>query len=657
MSEKRRTRYGGEPPPKRRQSPSPPASTPTKVYAHRSAPRQVSKAPPLPPPEPVEESLPTRLRDGQTLPTLPTLQDSALLSDKEYQSVSESGVLKASLEQSRLKWLTDSVFEKYWVKPSKKKGNTPILGAEMSNPPIKSMSKLGPCSLIIEPHVFDCTLYLARDPSGAGYQNPGAGQTPPPATVFDAFAKPSHNTQGMQSSGLPRYSASKGGGQRSPSQLSLPPFREGFGSMGPQQPAQNLNSSASSQPNVSNSMPSPAYNTKSANGATEPSQHPNPSAPAPAKPNGDPVIQMLAARAASDRELKSLMKVVAAATATPEQMKIFQDLIDELNDIIRKQDAECNDAPGVMKSAWEAPATGGQTTSNMPKHKVTYEGNTSQQRRNSQPSSSNRAGSTNHPPPTSIKPELTHANVPQTPPAFYTPSYPYTANLTTGARPTYPPFHPPPRPQQQQSLGPPSQQQLQQPPSVLIEFHGPSSLPIRYLLPRLSILEILPTGHQAILSFLAIIPDPDLKTTPKKDKDKGSKRKTYQPITIRLSAAQPRILEPLRRAVAPLPEVRKWMEGIFSGQEETPTREGGKTTTTAIMKRAESRWLAVRLPRGDEKSSLSSSDVGHAAEKHRAGMPILSKTKKVNGGHDELDEEMKENWEWEGVGMAPLLKV
>jgi hypothetical protein len=46
---------------------------------------------------------------------------------------------------------------------------------------------------------------------------------------------------------------------------------------------------------------------------------------------------MLAARAASDPQLKELMKVVATSKASPEQLKEFQVHIDEFNEVVRRQ--------------------------------------------------------------------------------------------------------------------------------------------------------------------------------------------------------------------------------------------------------------------------------------------------------------------------------
>src|SRR5271168_3444250 len=68
-----------------------------------------------------------------------------------------------SLERSRKKWLSEGIFEKYWTKPSKKKA---ISAEEQANNPAKeSMTKLGPCTITIEPHVFDAMMYAVKDPN------------------------------------------------------------------------------------------------------------------------------------------------------------------------------------------------------------------------------------------------------------------------------------------------------------------------------------------------------------------------------------------------------------------------------------------------------------------------------------------------------------
>lgn len=60
----------------------------------------------------------------------------------------------------------------------------------------------------------------------------------------------------------------------------------------------------------------------------------------PAKASPDPVIQMLATRAAADPELKALMRVVASSQASQDQLRAFQAHIDELNAIIKAREQQ-----------------------------------------------------------------------------------------------------------------------------------------------------------------------------------------------------------------------------------------------------------------------------------------------------------------------------
>ncbi|EFQ87919.1 hypothetical protein PTT_16373 [Pyrenophora teres f. teres 0-1] len=61
---------------------------------------------------------------------------------------------------------------------------------------------------------------------------------------------------------------------------------------------------------------------------------------APAAPAPDPVIHMLAARAGTDPELKAVMKIVAAGSASKEQLEFFQTHINELTNILARQKEE-----------------------------------------------------------------------------------------------------------------------------------------------------------------------------------------------------------------------------------------------------------------------------------------------------------------------------
>lgn len=229
-----------------------------------------------------DELLPVRVINGGFLPTSLDRQ-SENLSKAEYQSLVDSAVLTASLHRSRMQWLCDGVLEKYWTKPTKRKG---VIEQPPTNPDAKSMQKLGNGTITIEPHTFDATFYVVRDPNALA---PTSTQLP-----------------------------SQIGKQKLQSPVVHGPL-------------------VSTIP-TSSTTPTPKVSQPSSGTHTPLSNRP-PTPPGGAKTT-DPVIQMLAARAATDSNLKDLMKVVATSRASPAQLKEFQTHIDEFNAIVKKQDME-----------------------------------------------------------------------------------------------------------------------------------------------------------------------------------------------------------------------------------------------------------------------------------------------------------------------------
>ncbi|KAH8881683.1 hypothetical protein GQ53DRAFT_469525 [Thozetella sp. PMI_491] len=143
-------------------------------------PRSLTPAPvavPEPEPAPVEEPpppLPKSVQAGKPLPTVESAQPEDLPA-KDYQSIAESGVLAESLSRSRHKWISEGIFEKYWTKPSKRKG----VVVEDNNPPKESMTKVGQVTITVEPHVFEATMYVVKDP-----KPPAPPQAPPQRPVL-----------------------------------------------------------------------------------------------------------------------------------------------------------------------------------------------------------------------------------------------------------------------------------------------------------------------------------------------------------------------------------------------------------------------------------------------------------------------------------------
>lgn len=216
-----------------------------------------------------DESLPTRITNTRPLPTSHDRQ-SERLTDREYQSIADSAILSASLFRSRVQWLCDGVFQKYWTKPVKRKGGSDV---PPNNPDIKSMQKLGHATIVVEPHTFDAVFYVVRD-------------VPTPIPASHQFVpQPVRPVSSL-----------------------------------PVHPGNSLPVTAPSAPSQPARVPTPNPPTKTT----------------------DPVIQMLAARAATDNKLKELMKIVATSRASTDQLKEFQAHIDEFNNIVKQRQVEEN---------------------------------------------------------------------------------------------------------------------------------------------------------------------------------------------------------------------------------------------------------------------------------------------------------------------------
>ncbi|KAI1309923.1 hypothetical protein F5Y03DRAFT_347860 [Xylaria venustula] len=146
------------------------------------------------PPPPISAPLPKSLQPGQPLPTVEKPQPDEL-SNKEFQSIQESGVMAESLSRSRQKWINDGVFEKYWTKPTKRKG---VVKEDANNPAKDTMTKIGQITITIEPHVLEATMYAVKDPKPAPTSNssfrpiiqygPSNGVMPPPSKPTTASA-------------------------------------------------------------------------------------------------------------------------------------------------------------------------------------------------------------------------------------------------------------------------------------------------------------------------------------------------------------------------------------------------------------------------------------------------------------------------------------
>ncbi|CAG8089993.1 unnamed protein product [Penicillium salamii] len=279
---------------------------PAKRRVSEATPQSHRKKAPIPRAPSVDAPLPTQIKDADALPIVRTRQP-ATLSDKEYQSIAESAVLLASLERSKKKWLSDGILVRYYTKPKKTKREA----TEKKNPSKESMLKIGPCDVTIGPHLFDAMIYVVKDPNAppslqyTAPQRPTGVQWGVPHTPYRPYGSPSNAQRPAQYSPAPAGRPGYPGSQPSPHQC---------------------------RPNQG-SAPSPQ-------GGQRPPQGQKGTNGQPAKPSPDPVIQMLATRAAADPDLKALMRVVASSQASQEQLRAFQAHIDELNAIIKSREQQ-----------------------------------------------------------------------------------------------------------------------------------------------------------------------------------------------------------------------------------------------------------------------------------------------------------------------------
>lgn len=395
------------------------------------------------------------------------------------------------------------------------------------------MSKLGSCTLIIEPHFFEATLYTVKErpptvnPSPIP-QLPAPSQSSPPDMRYSSFTqspslRPHDYTTSASGNALSSH------GQQNLSQPSFPVGKEGFTPFRPDGPPPlHQNPFA-----IQSTVPVPdtgAINHKTLVGGQSQDE----------KPDQDLFIKLLAMRAASNSELKALMKIVSTGNASQQQLDEFQVHVDSLHEHLsacNKPSQPAKDPSGVAQcpNAQKVP----------PQQPV---------------------ASTTIPLPLPVKiSELNKQYASSVDPFKQEPNPQYFSRYTQPSRP--------------KSLA----AQKPEISAIVFDLGGGGD---RFLFPRLSILEYIPGGTQVIVSFL-IIRKGGVAVS------KGYKDDTsyYQPVTMRLMAQNPRILEPLARVVAPLDEVKNYMNSVFDK-----------------MNRAENVFLAVQLPRTSESANMETED-------------------------------------------------
>ncbi|EFQ99825.1 hypothetical protein MGYG_02837 [Nannizzia gypsea CBS 118893] len=734
MAEKRKQpgpgkNRGGRPRKKRLEdaaeaSPSPKRQRRKESSATPSKKATVTPVPSLPVEPPAEETLPTKISENQTLPTLPRPQTQGSLSD--YQSYAESGVITAALHRSRTRWLHDCLFEKYWTKPSKKK-NQPQ--PTFQNPPKDSMTKLGPCTMVIEPHYFDIMLYTVRRPQS---QQPNQQQqqksmaqlqyTPPSnSNQFHEYNprlpaaqappnRPSNAVPAPQAPQQPQQQYQHHQQQTLPPPPPQPPTQQ------QRQPPPLPQNPPISQTQKSLSTnpppPGPVHQPPPSHphGHNAPQRPPN---PPPGKPSTDPVIQLLANRAATNPDLRALMRIVADSQADQEQLRAFQAHIDEINAIIASRNSK-DSQPNQPPAKPNPPAQ--QAAHPTPTGVAQNQGPTPIASRN--PAAP--------PGPVPYHPQNQHQN-PHPPGILYGPgppgqqgTHPIKAKHTQKVPPPHSGSF---RPHYSQPVSQPARIDIK---SVVFEFilpagsnNGPTG--DRYLFPENMILDFFPGNTTVIASFLAIkkigppgssmefnkkapvkvrgkkakllqtaaasnpsegqpnTPAPQLENEDTKDADiaagedskaadapstpntapspSGTKPKAkesnvkeyYQPVTLRLHANNPRTLEPLGRVVKSPSEVRDYMNNVMDKIE-----------------RADIEYLAFRLPRyqrrgpsaatGDEIKPIGPTrgSSKHNGAEDESGVATPRAVDRGNGGSKPVEEEVLQNHYDLPSGLVPL---
>ena len=423
------------------------------------------------------------------------------------------------MEQSRAKWLSGVMFQKYWTKTTKKK-SVP----EGENPPKESMAKIGTCRMIVDPHIFEVTLYAIRENVFS------AGPVTQPSPYYETprqhespYGNPS---QPSRNPGPPVHTPVPTPKPRQDSRDILPPFREGFAQYDPSYP-----SPAARKPGPPPSIPQPQHHT---------SMIPEPPKPESSM-HADPVIQMLASRASSDPVLKALMKDVAAGIGTPSQLKTFQSHIDELHEIIKRDNG--NKPVETMANASQAAPTPANTYGSPYANGHTMGGPI------------NSRGSLYSEAP--VKSEPNHSS-------------PY-AYLKQPPAPI--PKYKPPSQARQETTG--------------IAFDFTAGNGDRFLIPKDSILEYLPSYTSVIVSFLHLFSSSDEPSANvASNKANRENASHYQPITIQLEGNS-KHLEQLAKVVKPQEEVVKYMDDIMDRK-----------------KRAKTAFLALKLPKKDEVPAI-----------------------------------------------------
>jgi hypothetical protein len=303
---------------------------------------------------------------------------------------------------------------------------------------------------------------------------------------------------------------------------------------------------------------------------------------------------MLATRAAADPALKELMKVVASSKASQDQLKQFQGHIDELNEIIRRQQAEKEQKDGDSRQQSHLASTT-QTPAQLDgagDERAASGTNTSTQA----PGPNTAPQLPPPPPPPPPYPPASHPNSGHHPPPIAAPG------PASKVGPFGPP-HPPPYPH----YAPPPPRPEPRIKHIVVEFTTAASgtqaaSQDRWLFPEYAVLDtpISGRGLEMVCSFFVIRKGSQILATQQGSTTTDSEATTsgkwkpdeeyYQAVTMTLKAPVHRTLETIARAAKPLPEVQAFMRKVMEEKKRAPVE-----------------YLVTRLPR--EKDKVVETDV------------------------------------------------
>ncbi|PTB68781.1 hypothetical protein BBK36DRAFT_1191931 [Trichoderma citrinoviride] len=448
----------------------------------------------------------------------------------------------------------------------------------------------------------------SQRPSTSSTSVSGIQPTPSPLTTINVATSPSPSpAPSAQPAALPPAPTPSLPAAAAPP----PPIRPPTNPLPGQQPAYTGTPLARPPPPPPPSTTTAPHNRPANAGPAQSPAGVKPAAPVagrpPAKPvPNDPVIALLAQKASGDPELRDLMKRVAVGQAKQGELDRFQKIIDQLNAEYRRSGGQQGPSadrllvdgrtvkyfadevrtildivlasnPRQRSSELRPPPRSDPLVVLLVKAALEDQKTSDMIRRIAE----GRPGFTDA---TDLKEILDRLHRDAKPPPQASPAPPPAKQPPSDApnghmRVSNPPTPQQANPQALRSKGPPPAPKPDI--SAVVFDFGTGD---RYLFPKFSILEYLPSssGQEVVASFLIV------RKGSTSEYGGDPKLDYYQPVTIRISTQTGRILENLMRVVAPQDEVRRYMDDVMDN-----------------MTRAEYVLLAMHLPRASKEEKAN----------------------------------------------------